>query len=273
VWLPVDIALESAVVLGGAGLAARRSVSPRVAQVRPILRETAIMLVLYAAWIQAGSLPTQGLNRAFVRAESIWKWQRRLHLPNELTVQRWLTHVPATLRFANVYYIVAHVVPMGVYLVWMFFRHRDRFARWRNILGGSSLVCVFLQMYSVAPPRMFPQLGFIDSGQVYGPRVYDPTDASAAGQLAAMPSMHVLWAVLIGAAVMTSTKSRWRWLGFAHAVLTVYAVTVTGYHWLADAIVGGGLVGLGVLVARLVEAMRARRTASDRSVPRRSVNA
>jgi hypothetical protein len=232
------------------------------------MRETAIVLVLYAAWIQAGSLPTRGLDRAFTRASSIWKWERRLHLPNEVTMQRWLTHVPALLRFANVYYIVVHVIPMGAYLVWMFFRHRDRYARWRNILGGSSLVCVVLQMYSVAPPRMFPQLGFIDTGQVYGPRVYDPADAGSAGQLAAMPSMHVLWAVLIGAAVMTSSKSRWRWLGFAHAVLTIYAVTVTGYHWLADAIVGGGLVGVGVLVARLIDMVRARR-----SGPRRIVDA
>jgi hypothetical protein len=218
------------------------------------------VLLLYAAWLKVGEIPPVGKARAYDRALSLWMWERRLWLPNEVTMQKWLVHIPVTLRFANVYYIVAHVVPIGAFLVWTFVRHREQHRKWRNILAGSSLVCGLIQMFSLAPPRMFPQLGFIDAGQVYGPAVYDATQASQAGQLAAMPSMHVLWAVLIGAGMMSVTRSRWRWLGAAHAVLTVYAVTVTAYHWLADAIVGGALVGLGVVVAQLVERIRRRRS-------------
>jgi PAP2 superfamily len=252
VWLPVEYAVESAIVLGGASLVARKTVPTRFVKIRPYLAETAVVLVLYAAWLKVGELPPVGKERAFDRALSLWEWERRLHLPNEVTIQKWLVHVPATLRFANIYYIVFHVLPVGVFLVWMFARHREHHRKWRNVFAGSSLVCGLIQMFSLAPPRMFPQLGFIDTGRVYGPVVYDATQSTQTGQLAAMPSMHVLWAVLIGVAVMSVSRSRWRWLGFAHAVLTVYAVTVTAYHWLADAIVGAALVGLGVLVARVV---------------------
>jgi PAP2 superfamily len=261
VWLPVDIAAESAVVFGGMSAVVSRTQRPKLVATLPILRESAILLVIYAAWRKLGDLPVFGVDRAFSRAEDLWRWQRTLHLPNEATMQRWLAHIPVLLRFANVYYIVFHVAPLGIFLVWLFFRHRQQYSVWRNILAGASLACMLIQTIPVAPPRMFPQFGFIDAGQVYGPRVYDPADSSLSGQLAAMPSMHVLWAVLIGVAVMSVTRSRWRWLGLAHAVLTVYAVTVTGYHWLADSIVGAALVGAGVLVAKIVERRRLRRGA------------
>jgi len=334
VWLPADIAVESAVVLGGASIVAGRFSKPKVAKLKftspttvtpnvsklkaskpttfthgfdrphvdttkfdgphvntakfdtpevstpdveplrpklasatPVLRESAILLVLYAAWRKLGELPTFGLDRAFSRAEDLWHWERLLHLPNEATIQHWLTHVPVLLRFANLYYIIFHVAPVGIFLVWLFVRHRDEYSKWRNIFAGASLACIIIQTIPVAPPRMFPQFGFIDTGQVYGPQVYDSVGGNLAGQLAAMPSMHVLWAVAIGASVMSVSTSKWRWIGFAHAVLTVYAVTVTGYHWLADGIVGAALVGAGVLIYELVDHRRKDTTDAQVEVP------
>ncbi len=284
-WLPADIAVESAVVLGGASIVAGRfsrpkvaepnstiptTITPEVAPLRPklaaatpVLRESAVLLVLYAAWRKLGELPTFGLDRAFSRAEDLWHWERWLHLPNEATLQHWLTHVPVLLRFANLYYIIFHVAPVGIFLIWLFVRHRDEYPKWRNIFAGASLVCILIQTIPVAPPRMFPQFGFIDTGQVYGPQVYDSVGGNLAGQLAAMPSMHVLWAVAIGASVMSVSTSKWRWIGFAHAVLTIYAVTVTGYHWLADGIVGAALVFIGIAIAKVVERRGMRRTWSE----------
>jgi hypothetical protein len=245
--LPVGYAVAFAAVFALAAVLCARI--RRAVIVTPYLRESAIVLLLYAGWRE---LPTFSVGRAMSRAEWLWRWERRLHLPNEETVQRWLTHVPALLRLGNVYYIVFHVAPVGIWLVWMFVRHRDRYPVWRNVLAGASAVCMVIQTIPVAPPRMFPQYGFVDAPQVYGPLVYDPAGSGLAGQLAAMPSMHVLWAVTIGVSAMAVSTSRWRWLGMDHAVMTVYAVTVTGYHWLADSIVAVALVGGGVLVAGLL---------------------
>jgi hypothetical protein len=279
VGLPVDIAVESAVVLGGASVAVKRlpkpkapAITPKFAAAQPILRESAILLVLYAAWRKLGELPTFGIDKAFSRAEDLWRWERWMHLPNEATIQHWLTHAPVFLRFGNLYYIIFHVAPVGIFLIWLFVRHRDEYPKWRNIFAGASLVCILIQTIPVAPPRMFPQFGFIDAGQVYGPQVYDSAGSGLAGQLAAMPSMHVLWAVAIGASVMSVSRSRWRWLGFAHAVLTLYAVTVSGYHWLADGIAGAALVFIGIGLYALVERKRARRETSVRAAQANEVS-
>ncbi len=249
-WLPWDWALWLAAYCFGAALVLQ-SIA-RLATVRPVLKENAILLVLYAAWRKLGDFELLGTGGAIGRGRWVWDVERWLHLPNEVTLQHWCEHATWLFRFANVYYIVFHVAPLGVFLVWLFFRHRDRYAFWRNQLAFVSLACIVIQMIPLAPPRMYPNLGFIDAGLVYGPTVYQKADAGSLGQLAAMPSMHVAWALVIGLAVVTASRSRWRWVSLAHPVLTVFAVTVTGYHWILDGIVAAGLLGVGLAFAALV---------------------
>ena len=61
--------------------------------------------------------------------------------------------------------------------------------------------------------------------------------------------MHVAWAMLIGIATMSVSRSRWRWIGAAHALLTVLAVTLTAYHWLLDGIVATAVLLIGMVIA------------------------
>jgi CBS-domain-containing membrane protein len=64
-----------------------------------------------------------------------------------------------------------------------------------------------------------------------------------------MPSMHVAWAMLIGIGTVSVSRSRWRWIGAAHALFTVLAVTLTGYHWLLDGIVATAVLLVGMAIA------------------------
>jgi len=163
----------------------------------------------------------------------------------------------------NVYYIVFHVAPLGVFLVWLYVRHRERFPHWRNQLGFASLVCQAIQFVPVAPPRFFPQYGFVDTAARYGPAVYHSGGLGDPGQLAAMPSMHVAWAMIVGIGSMSVTRSRWRWLGAAHALLTVMAVTLTAYHWLADGIVATAVLLIGMAIAAAWRSWRDTPAAAD----------
>lgn len=208
------------------------------------------MFAMYAAWRTIGEVTVMNTDDAFERARQIWRLERWLHLPNELTLQRWTLHSTPLVRFFNAYYIVCHVFPLGIFLVWMYARHRESFAHWRNQLAFVSITCQILQYIPVAPPRLFDDLGFVDTGAKYGPRVYDSVGENTAGQLAAMPSMHVAWAMVIGIATVAVSRSRWRWIGAAHAVFTVLAVTVTAYHWLADGIVATIVLLIGMALAR-----------------------
>lgn len=264
-WMPWQYAVMCAVGLGGVALAHPLWRVPAVpVRLRPWVREAAIVFVLYAAWRRLGEVSVMGPDDAMTRGRDLWDLERALRLPNELTMQRWTLKATWLARGANWYYIVVHVIPVGIWLVWLFGRHREVFARWRNVFAISSLLILVLQWVPVAPPRFYPELGFVDTGALLGPRVYDDAGAMTAGQLSAMPSMHVAWAVALGLSVFFATRSRWRWLGPAHMVGTMWAVTVTGYHWLADGLVAGAVV---VVVAVALTAWERRRGDAARAQP------
>ena len=60
-------------------------------------------------------------------------------------------------------------------------------------------------------------------------------NANSPDQLSAMPSVHVIWAVIVGYTVWRVSPSRWRWIGPAHTVMTILVVVVTANHYLATA--------------------------------------
>ncbi len=255
-WLAADLAFWIAGILGAGWLIVRRRVGPWPDRLTPLTRESALLFAFYGVWRSIGEVTVMSTDGARDRARSIWRAERWLHLPNELTMQRWTLHSTPLVKFFNGYYIVCHVFPLGIFLVWLYVRHRADFSHWRNQLAFVSIVCQVIQYIPVAPPRLFADYGFIDTGAKYGPRVYDAVGEGTAGQLAAMPSMHVAWAMVVGIAAVQVGRSRWRWIGAVHALFTVLAVTVTGYHWLADGIVATAVLVLGMGIARWWNSLR-----------------
>ena len=114
------------------------------------------------------------------------------------------------LHAANIYYFSVHFPSMIAFLVWGYlFRPRAEYHWARNLviaLTGSALVVHIV--FPLAPPRMFPQWGFIDTMTTFGPNAYAGTSGAMANQFAAMPSLHIGWAALI-AYVIYRTGPRW----------------------------------------------------------------
>ena len=121
-------------------------------------------------------------------------------------------------------------------MIWLFWRHRDVYARWRNSLAMLTAACLVIRYLRVAPPRFLPELGYVDLATRYGLSVYGPVGTGVSDQFAAMPSIHVGWAALVSFGIVAASTSKWRWVFMAHLVLTVYAVTATGNHWWLDSI-------------------------------------
>ena len=73
---------------------------------------------------------------------------------------------------------------------------------------------------------------------IYGPNVYTkaPNATASSNQYAAMPSLHVGWAVLVAAGLIAATRSRWRWLWLLHPTITTIAVVATANHYWLDSI-------------------------------------
>ncbi|NEE31001.1 inositol phosphorylceramide synthase, partial [Streptomyces sp. SID7982] len=142
----------------------------------------------------------------------------------------------------------------ALFLVWLYWRRPAHYVRSRRVLAaltGAALVLHLL--FPLAPPRMLPAAGLVDTGQVYGPTVYGQTPATdtMANQFAAMPSLHVGWAVMVALGLIAATRSRWRLLWLLHPAITLFVVVGTANHYWLDAIVVVALLAVALAVFRL----------------------
>jgi PAP2 superfamily protein len=215
-----------------------------------VCRETSLVLALFSVWQLAGRLSLMQLNGA--RGHALWLWhvERVLHLPSEITLQRVFLPYPLIIKAFNVYYAMMHFPALIVFLIWMFARHREHYPSVRNTVAILTAACLLIQLIPVAPPRMFADLGFVDTAIRYGQSVYGVVGSGFADQLSAMPSVHVAWSVLVALGVIVFSTSRRRWWIVAHPILTVLAVVATGNHWWFDGIVAVWLIGLAIVVER-----------------------
>jgi hypothetical protein len=159
---------------------------------------------------------------------------------------------PWLVEGANTFYGYAHLNGMALFLLWIWWRHRQQYARARTVIVLSTLACLLVQIVPVAPPRLLAERGFVDTALAYGQSVYGEFGTGMANQLSAMPSVHVGWAVIVAVFVWRCGGRGWRWLGVAHAVTTTLVVVVTANHWWLDGIVAAGFVAIALPVgARL----------------------
>lgn len=259
-WLPWEYGLLLAV--GFAVLAWQ--LSPRAPRSAAFAREATTISLLYTLWQIAGRLSVLGIDDAIARGEWLWDLERALFLPNELTWQNAMIPSSFWTQFANLYYAIAHVPAMGIFLVWLFIRNRAKYPEWRNALALTTGVCLLIQLVPVAPPRLTPATEMIDTGIQYGQSVYGTLGYGIAGQLQAMPSIHVAWAAIIGWGVWEASTSSWRWVGPVHFAITFIVVALTGNHYWLDGIVAMVLlIGTRWVGQRLAQFFDARTTEPD----------
>ena len=258
-WLPWKAALALAGALAIVpflvviGVFARpKGRAPRFAM--SFLRETAVVLGLYALWQYAGTLALLHVNGAVARGHWIHDFERRWHMPSELTVQHLALHSTLLMKGLNVFYATMHFPGMIAFLIWMFVRHRDHYPQVRNTMVLVTGAALAIQLIPVAPPRLTPGIGFVDTGQLFNLSVYAKVGTPGPDQLSAMPSVHVAWALIVALGVIVFGTSKWRWWILAHPFVTILAVVATANHWWLDGIVAAQLIGLAIVVERLMHA-------------------
>lgn len=181
------------------------------------------------------------------RAEALYGVERALHLDIELPLNRLVASVHWLSLFADYWYAIMHFVVTVAVLGWLYLRHPLRYRSARAVLLGTNLVALIgFWNYSLAPPRMLVAHGFVDTvvrDHIWGSWGTSGMDA-ASNQYAAMPSLHVGWALWCAVVIVTLTRRRWlRVVGAIYPVITVLVILATANHFLLDAV--GGLVALG----------------------------
>jgi len=193
----------------------------------------------------AGRLLTRGReSAALAHAHTVHRLETALHLPSEAAVQQALGPVPHLLELATRYYLTVHFPAMAVFLVWgLLARPREQYVWARNLLATVTFLALGLHIaYPLAPPRMFPQWGFVDTVTTLGSSPYEGATAALANQFAAMPSLHVGWALVIAVVLWRTAPRLVGTVAWAHAAITVLVVIITANHWWVDEAVAGALL-------------------------------
>ncbi len=219
-------------------------------------RELIAMALLFCIYKFGRSVHSVDVSVAYDNARAVWDLERWVHLPNELSAQNAILAGDSLVRFANIYYVWMHWPVTVAFLLWMYFRRPMIYPSVRSAIIGITFIALILHLaFPLAPPRMLSDLGFVDTGALYGPSLYGPPEqATVINQYAAMPSLHVGWAMLVAAGLVAALNSPWRWLWLLHPTLTAVAVVVTANHYWLDGI--AACVLLGVVTFALSRAPR-----------------
>jgi PAP2 superfamily len=239
--------------LAAVAVALRLARRPRLTGIATFTQESALVFGLFTLWQFAGTFSVMGPGGALARGHWIWHLERDLHLPSETSLQRLFLPHPLIVQAFNLYYDVLHFPVLIACLIWLFIWHRDIYVRRRTTLAVFTGACLLVQLIPVAPPRMLPGTGMVDTAVLYHQSVYQATAGFNPDQLGAMPSVHVGWAILVAIMVISAARSRWRWLVLLYPVATTLAVVVTANHYWMDGIVAALILVVVLLVQSWLE--------------------
>jgi len=230
----------------------------RLAVLRALVIEVFLLGVMFAVYELGRHLADAEGDEATVHALRVWDLERWLHLPSEVVLQHWVLQAADVARLANLYYVGVHFPATFAVLVWLFVRHRGEYLRVRTELIIATAIALVIHInYPLAPPRLMPAFGIVDTMVTIGPSAYpESTTSGFANQFAAMPSLHVGWAVLMAIALIRVYRSRWRWLSLLYPAATWAVVVITGNHYILDGIIGTMIVVVAVALCGLVPRWR-----------------
>jgi len=215
------------------------------------------LTIVWLCWVYDAitNLAPLRLHAAINHAQGILSLEQSLHIAPERALDRWLAgHQTLGLALSD-YYDNAHfVVTLGL-LGFLWWRRADLYRPLRNSLVlVNVLAFIVFWRFPVAPPRMLP--GFVDvvaSTHAIG-SWHSGALASQANQLAAMPSLHMAWAVWCTVVLWRISTRGWvRALAVAYPLMTAFAVLATGNHFVLDIFGGLATIAASLLIVRLLE--------------------
>lgn len=223
-----------------------------VERIRRLLVEVVVIAAVFLAYRQIRLITADQLHAARVNAARVIDLERSLHIFTERGVQGVVSRWHALVVFLNRYYVTVHFPATTAFLAWVHLRHPEAYRRTRSwFVAVTALALAVHIAFPLAPPRLVPGLGLVDTLQRFGPQIYSAdTTASTANQIAAMPSLHVGWAFMVAMSFVMIKRTRRSWLIMAHPAITLLAVVATANHYWLDAACAIAIAGVVWLAAR-----------------------
>lgn len=234
-----------------------------------LLLELLLIRVVYSAYAHVRLAATAGRPTAEAHGRQIHSLEKWLHIDIEHWANHTVVHIGWLKSFFDYYYSTFHfIVPLAILGVLYVRRPADY--RWaRSTLGFATLVALLgFWLYPLAPPRLMPGLGFIDT--VHGAQDFAKPDygtlTSMTNQYAAMPSLHFGWSLWCGVMIVMLAPKLWmKALGLLHPLFTVSAIVATANHWVLDAVGGALVIALGFVLTHVLAGPRKLQPVVDRA--------
>jgi hypothetical protein len=211
-----------------------------------------LLLIGVAAAVYGGvrALTEREVDVALTNARHILDLEQALGVAWERSLQGAILANDAVVTLANWIYIWGHWPVITAAAVYLYAKRRDGYRLLRNamfISGGVGFA--FFALLPVAPPRFLP--GYVDTVLERSSSYRTLQPPSVTNAIAAMPSLHFGWNLLVGVVLFGATRHvLLRGFAVAMPVAMAFSVVVTANHFVLDVVVGGLLVAVAFTLAR-----------------------
>ena len=246
--MSVDIAIMSRKVIDGVGR-------------RPLFRhvyEIALVAIAFLAYFIVRASVVQRDEEAQRNAADIIDLQRTLGFFWEPDINAAILDYAVLIQLFDAIYFWMDfplIVAIGLWLY--FFGHRHQYTIARDaLLASGAIALVVYHLYPVAPPRLLPpEFGFVDTLREYNHLAYQAQSTEFfVNPYAAVPSLHVGWAVLVGGVLFWTTKNPLvRALALFLPIGQFAAILFTANHYIIDAMAGVVVALMGLLIAMALQ--------------------
>ncbi len=223
--------------------------------------EVLAILAFYGIYTWIRNANEGDIAEAFRNAQQLIDWQRAIGINHEELLQDWAEQWRPIIISMNYFYGSLHFIATAGVAVFLFARWSNDYPLWRNTLAiTTALALIGFVTWPLMPPRLLESLGGVDYGFTDTLAQY-PTFWSfnsgavskVSNQFAAMPSVHVAWALWCAIVVYFHARRRWvRVLFVLYPVMTIVAIVLTGNHYFLDAVAGALVLAIGYVAARAI---------------------
>lgn len=215
-------------------------------------RQVALLVVVDTAYSLVRGVADGQRAVAFAHGQQIIDAERATGTLFEPGMQSFFLQFQWLIDFANQVYMNSQFAVIVGFFFWIYFFHNDAYYFVRNMFVVSmGLALVGYAAYATAPPRFFPEYGFVDTLNEFSAVNHDSGLTKAfINPYAAVPSMHCAFALMAGLtgarlARLRPVKAFWA----CWPLLVAWVVIVTGNHYWIDIALGWGVAMASALVA------------------------
>jgi PAP2 superfamily len=215
------------------------------------LRQIALFGGAYYAYRLVRGFVDGQATLAFENARTLVDWERAMGLFFEPALQGWVKSQDAVIWFANWMYVNSHFVVTTTFLIWLYIARNHAYYFVRNMfLVSMGLALIGYMAYPTAPPRFLPEWGFTDTVAAFvGESAANSADVLY-NPYAAVPSMHVAFALMIAVPAVVLVKHRvFKLLWGVYPLLVTFVVVATANHYWLDAAFGVGVAAFSAWLA------------------------